>query len=383
MHSLKNREAGFTLVEVVMVIIILGIITAVAMKSLDSGLESARVEETRNELNQLVAAIAGNPNLYSNGVRTDFGYVGDVGSLPPTLDALVTSPGYATWRGPYIASDFGNFSDDYKRDAWGAVYTYTGSNTLVSTGGEDTLTRIIAVAATDLTSNSVTGIITDAVGNPPGDSASKVNVVLRYPNGSGGFRDSTLHPNSAGAFTFSNCVPIGNHVIRAVYSSTNDTVQSFVSVTPKSTINSALRLPGALFAASGGGGGGGGGAAVSYVTGSVQTFGNNQSSIRFDIVNTGATAATMSTISLTYAKTAYYRYVRWDGTTVFNRNNPRPGSGGVATFTASKMIFPGQTLRISVEDFRATVSGGSRVNMTATAFTVTFSDGTTINFTTP
>ena len=130
-----KSESGFTLVEVVMVIIIMAIIAAVAMRSMDKGLETARVEETRNEMNQLAEAIAGNPSLYSNGMRTSFGYVGDVGSLPANLDALTTNPGYGTWKGPYIRSDFSGYASDFKKDAWGVNYVYNAAaRTITSTG---------------------------------------------------------------------------------------------------------------------------------------------------------------------------------------------------------------------------------------------------------
>ena len=127
-------EKGMTLIELVMVIIIIGILAGIAMKSMDSAIETGRFETTRKELNHLAGAIVGNPDLVNNGVRTDFGYVGDVGALPASLDELVTAPaGYSTWRGPYIKSDFVQSSDDYKTDAWGVEYAYVGL-AITSTG---------------------------------------------------------------------------------------------------------------------------------------------------------------------------------------------------------------------------------------------------------
>ena len=96
----KEPAAGYTLIELVIVIIILGIITTVAMRSIKDTNQTARIEETKKELEQLAIAIAGNPDLISGGQRTDFGYVGDIGALPPNLDALVQNPGgYTTWKG--------------------------------------------------------------------------------------------------------------------------------------------------------------------------------------------------------------------------------------------------------------------------------------------
>ncbi len=235
--------------ELIAVIVIMGIIAAVAMRSIGSTLDTARVENTKREMEQLNFAISGNPDLFSNGMRTDFGYVGDVGSLPSSLTDLVVDPGYSTWNGPYISSDFDEAGDEYKRDAWGDLYTYNSTSIQSNGGGGGTLTRSICSAVSELTSNSVLGSITDAAGNPPGDSSSAVSVILSFPNGAGGITDSSITVSSGGAFSFTNCVPIGNHMIRSVYSVTNDTVTTYVSVMPNGESFVSMRFPGALWSA--------------------------------------------------------------------------------------------------------------------------------------
>ena len=381
---LQSNQSGFTLVEVIMVIVILGILAAVAMKTLDSGLETSRVEETRRELDQLALAISGNPELFSNGVRSDFGYVGDVGAMPPTLDALVQNPGYATWKGPYIKSDYSGFADDYKRDAWGQTYVYSGSTTIKSVGGApDTLTRVLVSSATDFTQNTLSCQLTDAAGNPPGDSAAMVRVILSYPNGAGGTKDSIASPNKSGNVTFSNCVSVGNRRVKAIYQATNDTVQTVVSVLPKSTVQATLRFPGAIWAATSGGGGGT--SSMQLVPGSVSTSGTNRSNIQFSVENPTTSSKFITSIKVTYAKVAYYRQVIWVSTTVFNNSNPRAASGQTVAFTSGMPIGAyGQVVRIQINEFRTTASGSSSlVNMSATSITVDFSDGSTITFTTP
>ena len=369
-----------------MVIIIMGIIASVAMKSLDSGLRTSRVEETKAELRGLSQAIGGNPELYSNGVRTDYGYVGDVGSLPATLDALVTNPGYATWNGPYIKSDFSSYADDYKQDAWGGAYIYSGGTTITSTGGgSDTLQFVMTSAASNYTSNSVSGTITDAVGNPPGDSAVNLRVILRYPNGTGGMKDSTLTPNSSGYFNFASAVPIGNHTLTAVYASTNDTVMAFVSVPPKTDVRTSLRFPGALWSASDGGGGEGGGGGLEYVSGSADKYGQANSSISFRISNTSTDSKSISWIKITYSDYAFFSYVSWNGSMVFFNVNPRGGSGDQVAFSTPQNV-PGSAsnILIAVEDFRDYQYDywGWRVNMSNEDVTVEFSDGSSITFNT-
>lgn len=368
-----------------MVIIIMAIIAAVAMRSMDRGLETARVEETRNEMNQLAEAIAGNPNLYSNGMRTNFGYVGDIGSLPASLDALVANPGYGTWRGPYIHTDFSGYIGDFKKDAWGKLYAYTGDISIQSTGGTDTLTRSIAQLTSDLTANSLTGTVTDAAGNPPGDSATNVRIIVSYPNGSGGTKDSTLVPTAGGVFTFPNCLPIGNHCVRAVNLTTADTVQQFVSVFPKSAVQTSLRLPGALFAATSSGGGGGGGASgnIIYVSGTASTYGGQNSVVRFDIKNNGAMAVDVNNIKLTYTVTAYFDKIIWAGSEVENSGNPWPGNNHVVAFASTQTLTPGQQVTVDVDYFRLGPSSGGKVNMTGRTITATFSDGSVLTFSTP
>ena len=103
MRKHLSQNYGFTLIEVVIVILIAGIIASVALRSAVTISDTARTEETKQELESLAIAIIGNTKLENNGVRSDFGYVGDVGAMPPNLDALKSNPGsYSTWKGPYI-----------------------------------------------------------------------------------------------------------------------------------------------------------------------------------------------------------------------------------------------------------------------------------------
>ena len=124
-NMMKNNGAnqrGFTLIEVVIVIVITGILLTVALKTGGKITNSARTEETLQEMDHLAFAIVGDPGSYSAGSRSEFGYVGDVGSLPPNLDALTTNPGaYSTWNGPYIDNRFVQTATDYKKDAYDKI----------------------------------------------------------------------------------------------------------------------------------------------------------------------------------------------------------------------------------------------------------------------
>jgi len=230
-----RSQNGYTLIEVVMVIIIIGILAAVAFRSMGGTIEVSRTEETMAEMEQLAWAIAGNPNLVSAGTRTDFGYIGDIGALPPNWDALITNPGgFATWDGPYIQDEFVGAGGDYefRLDAWGKPYSSPNSINFSSTGGPETITRRIANSLADLLNNNVTVSITDLGGTPP-DSANRdsVKVLLTYPNGAGSTTTITGYPGTDGLVRF-NSIPIGIHTMRMIYIPGNDTIQRKIAVIP-------------------------------------------------------------------------------------------------------------------------------------------------------
>jgi prepilin-type N-terminal cleavage/methylation domain-containing protein len=229
-----NDIKGFTLIEVVIVIVIAAILATVAVRSAFFISETAKEEETKQELEQLHFAIIGNPLLYNDNTRADFGYVGDVGAMPANLDALFSNPGgYATWKGPYIKRRFEQNIDDYKQDAWGALYTYSG-NSITSTGSGTNIVREFGANITDFLLNGVDGVVLDRNGTPPGTVyRDSIAIRLTLPNGSGGYTTLTTIPDIGGFFSFES-VPIGNHDIEIIYGPINDTLKRFVSIVPSS-----------------------------------------------------------------------------------------------------------------------------------------------------
>ncbi len=240
-----SSKAGYTLVEMILVVIILGIIAAVAATSLRNSNDVARTERTKTELNRLAEAIAGDPEMLSAGNRTDFGYVGDVGALPPNLDALAQNPGLATWQGPYIYDDISpdGSSSEYKVDAWGKAFAYSGGVTITSTGSGSAITRSIANSAEDLLYNRLAAVVTDLANTPPGLTyQDSVSLVLTYPDGAGSYRSVIAYPGPDGAVSFDS-IPVGLHDLEIIYIPDSDTTHQKVAVNTGKDSYMQVQLP--------------------------------------------------------------------------------------------------------------------------------------------
>lgn len=110
----RPRLAGFTLIEVLLVLAIIGVIMAIAVPMLLGRQKQAYIDATKASISGLEQAL----KMYA---------LDHDGEYPPTnlgLDALLTSPGNdPKWKGPYL--DKGK----QPADAWGnpLQYQYPGS----------------------------------------------------------------------------------------------------------------------------------------------------------------------------------------------------------------------------------------------------------------
>ncbi len=241
----KKNSRGFTLIELIIVIVLAGVLAAIATRKMSVSIETARYEQTKKELDQLARAIVGNPEVFVNGARADFGYVGDVGALPPDLDALVQNPGgLATWDGPYMGTGFR--SDGFKKDAWDVNYVYT--DTLIrSTGSGSNIDKLFANSTAALLDNAIEGIVVDANNTMPGAIYNDSLVVrLTYPDGAGGTTTVSINPDAKGNFSFTN-VPIGVPGLTLIYLPDSDTVSYNVSVNPGSVVRLHIVFPADLW----------------------------------------------------------------------------------------------------------------------------------------
>jgi type II secretory pathway pseudopilin PulG len=142
----KLHQSGFSLVELVIIIVTLGILAVVAIPMFGDMVESSKISATQSEMENIKRAIVGNPRVVAGGELVDRGFEGDNGFPPSQLADLVIRPGSLAvydkitrlgWNGPYIDGS----NNDYLTDSWGTAYIYnSASRTIQSVGGSDTLT---------------------------------------------------------------------------------------------------------------------------------------------------------------------------------------------------------------------------------------------------
>jgi prepilin-type N-terminal cleavage/methylation domain-containing protein len=177
----RFSRRGVTLLELLVVMMVLSLILTAAVKTWDVTLERGRFETSRRKLNQLAAVTVGNPDYVVSGNRVDFGYVGDMGDLPLSLDDLIRRPlgvpDSGTWRGPYLRATFNEAPDGYRTDGWGDTIVYSRESLFVrSYGGRGLadrsrwLTRMFGYSEAELLGNEVSGRVLDVRGVPPPDS---------------------------------------------------------------------------------------------------------------------------------------------------------------------------------------------------------------------
>ena len=141
----KLDRRGFTLIELVIVIVTLGIVAAVAIPRFGNITESSKTNATRSEMVVLKKAIVGNPESVAGGEYIDRGFEGDVGFVPSQLVDLSRKPDSVAaydkftrlgWNGPYVDSA----QALYLSDSWGTAYVYQpGNRRIVSVGGPDSI----------------------------------------------------------------------------------------------------------------------------------------------------------------------------------------------------------------------------------------------------
>ena len=104
----KNRRRGFTLMEVLLVLAIMGVIMAMVVPKVLGRQQHANADATRVSIGGLTQAL----KLYSLDHSGDFPLTNE------GIDVLLKSPGAkdTRWRGPYLEQE--------PLDAWGNTFEY-------------------------------------------------------------------------------------------------------------------------------------------------------------------------------------------------------------------------------------------------------------------
>ena len=189
-------KAGFTLLELVIVLAILAALTTVALRSLDGVEDQSRYDATRRSLDNIQAAVLGAANERdADGSLLVTGFVADVGRLPyavgndPTtqLQELWTNPngllGFAIavapddrsvvlgtgWRGNYLRL---SLSQSSLLDGWGQTYGLFGADGVNPPSAANGGNQIFTVSSSGAAVSGYNGPLTLYLGGSVGQPAN-------------------------------------------------------------------------------------------------------------------------------------------------------------------------------------------------------------------
>ena len=384
----RNLDSGFTLIEAVVTLAVIAIISVGLVSVAASAMTALLEATTREALTDMQRAVRGNPVVVASGARTAFGYVGDMGNLPVSLEdlwikgsqpAFSFDPALRTgggWNGPYLETDAVEFIGDLGRDAWGENFFYDTTQYFDRTLGVTVFGKLASNGADGVLNNEddltvlfrrrqivgrVQGFVRDQLGNV----VSGVEVVANFPQ-NGILTTSTAQTNDIGFYQFAE-IPFGRR-----------------SLTPQPKLI--------------------------YAPGTAVTPGP---SVRVTVNNFGTAATSITSVKVEYfiAPPAYFRRLRVGGVVVYNSLNPRLASGDTVNFAAQGVsgtgeAFPatpiqiqaavtnvgdisigagaglGGSLEIRMELFRDIQNGGggNPVDPAGVVFRLTFSDGSIVVF---
>jgi type II secretory pathway pseudopilin PulG len=282
-----------TLVELLIVLVIIGILGSVTLRAIDVTRERANYDQTMRSMQRLANAIVGNPDMIAEGRRSDFGFVGDLGRFPTSIEELRRNvENVLAWNGPYVRLPFTGDSASFKIDAWGQEFQYLpDKGTVLSlANGTFPLTYQVTPDTAFLFQNTVSGTITDNQGNPPGDEAPTIHVHLSVVNpGTGQPMHYDTTPRRDGSYSFGppiQRIPVGNH-LATVVRSTGESLSKWVAVAPRVGAIVDFRFGSLLWGA------------LRLITGSVAAMPGAIASddVTFEVINTGNSTVQLDTIA--------------------------------------------------------------------------------------
>ena len=237
MFSHSQHNNGFTLMELIVIIALIGILTSVGVNIVLRTLEAQRADATLLEMKGLKRAITGDPSIIVNGRRTEFGYFGDMGIMPTSLSDLLNKGSQPSltnnttyfitfgWGGPYLSKALQDDPTASIVDSWGNAYIYTDTKT-VNASGDTILGKITSLGADGVVGGSlydadidleilkreVTATVYGSAYTIDGNPMVSGKVYLFKPNGSASLSVDSLTTGVQGTYSFSN-IPRGTRAL--------------------------------------------------------------------------------------------------------------------------------------------------------------------------
>ena len=383
--SLLDKR-GFSLLEMVIVLAIMGLMAGALAPVALHLIGSKKAFANRDELQALKKAIIGDPLATQWGSEATFGYIGDIGSLPTSLQDLYTQPAGVPlfsfnttlkigsgWRGPYVAEKSYSSSTESLQDPYKNTYSYSTTITTDATLGAEVRATIRSPGPNrtddggtqdDLTERVLTSeVLADVAGivkDSSGAAIPYLPMAINYPN-AGTLTSSTATTDIEGRYSFSS-IPMGERSI---------------------TLSPVLvYVPGTAYAGT--------------------DAGTGLQEVEFWVSNLSSSSVTITSIKATYSLvlTTTYTQIKIDGTI---RSGTPPFQSGIATALTTSQTFTASTMqrepfrlllqssRVEIPDIKLDVIGagstktielqGFTNSVAGVFFTIEFSNGSKITFT--
>jgi general secretion pathway protein G len=111
---MSNKQSGFTLIEVMVVVVILGILAAVVVPNIMDEPEKARINKAKQDIRALEEAL----NRYK---LDNYDYPSTEQGLKALVEKPTGSPEPKRWKGPYVKK--------INQDPWQNEYEYLNPGT--------------------------------------------------------------------------------------------------------------------------------------------------------------------------------------------------------------------------------------------------------------
>ena len=226
--------SGFTLIETAATLTIISLVAVGLIGISDYLLSKQQTDATNSRLDALRRAINGNPLIAVNEARTSFGYLGDMGKPPTSLQDLWvkgSQPGFsfdstkkagAGWNGPYLDIGPAELASTIAQDGWGNPVSYSTSPFVDSSFGATVLAKLASLGpdfsvgtSDDISINFFQSELLSRVQGYVKDTedtlVSGVGITLNYPL-NGTVSSQAVLTDSTGYYSIPD-IPFGNRSI--------------------------------------------------------------------------------------------------------------------------------------------------------------------------